>query len=206
MTLFSYLTLLTAGVLAVSVYKKWPVFQFLSFLFNQLIFAFIWLISLWGEVAGHLAPLFCFVISLFILYLGVATVYNIRQKKMATFWDTGLITLNAFTFFVWSKTLLETTIFRDYLGYYAILLALLYVYLGKAAHRLFKEDKSQVYSLFAISFVLITIAVPLQLTDFYIGIAWLFESVALVFIARQLVSIPTPFTFSFVLDHFVSFL
>lgn len=188
--LFSYLTLLTAGVLAVSMYRKWPVFQYLSFLFNQLIFSFVWFVSLWGGVGGHLAPLLSFVISLFILYLGVATVYNIRQKKKATFWDTGLITLNAFTFFLWSKPLLEATIFRDYLGYYAVLLALLYVYLGKMGHRLFKEDKPQVYSLFAISFVLITIAVPLQLTDFYIGIAWLFESVALVFIARQLVSVP----------------
>lgn len=193
-TLFSYLTLLTAGVLAVSIYKKWPVFQYLSFLFNQFIFAFVWFVSMWGGMAGNLAPFFSYAIALFVLYLGVATVYNIRTQKKATLWDSGLITLNAFAFFLWSTTLLEETVFRDYPGYYAVLLALLYIYLGRFAHRLMREDKSQVYSLFGVAFVLITLAVRLQISEFYIGLAWLFESIALIFIAQKLASRPMAYS------------
>lgn len=185
-TLFSYLALLTAGVLAVSIFQKWPVFQYLSFLFNQVIFLLTWLASAWSGTGEEFLPKYLFLIYNFLLYLGVATVYNIRQQKKATTWDIGLILLNAFAFFGLSLLLLEDTFMEDYLGFYALFIALVYIYLGKMAYRLYSEDQAQVYSLFLVSFVLITIAIPLQLTEAYIAMAWLAEAVGLAYMAKQL--------------------
>jgi uncharacterized membrane protein len=186
-TLFSYAILLTTGVLGVSIYKKWAVFQYLSFLLNHLVFGLIWVeFFLFGSADWHILPSFIFLALNFILFLAVATLYNIRQKKTATRWDISLIMLNAFLFFAWSLDVLDRTFIGDYMGFYAVFLALIYIYLGKVAYRLFNEDKGQVYGLFAIAFVLITVAIPLQLSGLLIGLAWLAESVGLIAIARKL--------------------
>lgn len=182
------MALLTAGVLAVSIFQKWPVFQYLSFGFNQIIFLFSWIND------DSFLPLFLFLTYNFVLYLGVATVYNIRRQKKATSWDIGLIFLNAFSFFTLSLFLLEDTWIHDYRGFYAVFLALIYVVCGKMAYTLNRGDLAQVYSLFLVSFVLITIAVPLQLSGFYISLTWLAEAVGLAYMAKQLRIVKMQFT------------
>ncbi|PKM83916.1 MAG: hypothetical protein CVU88_00590 [Firmicutes bacterium HGW-Firmicutes-13] len=186
-SLIIYLTLLTTGVLGVSIYKRWRRLQYLSFTFNQLYLAYVMMeYCWWGVSHRHLVPLFTHLISIFILYLGVAAVYNLRSRIKAGGLDIALNTLNAFLFLAWSIVLLNKTFLNNYLGFYALLLALVYIFLGKTAYRLFSEDKAQTYCLYLISFVFITVAVPLQFTGVYIGLAWLAESVGLVFTARRI--------------------
>ena len=186
-TLNSYLILLTAGVLGVSIYKKWSSFQYLSFVFNQFIFAVIWIDMFWWGQNQFVWSQFLFLISLFAFYLGVATVYNIRKRIESNRFDIGLIILNAFSFFMWSLVLLENTFLDDYLGFYAVFLALVYIYLGKMAYRVYSEDKAQVYSLFVVSFMLVTVAIPLQFSkEMLIGLAWLAEAIGLTYMAKKL--------------------
>ncbi|MBP1934939.1 DUF2339 domain-containing protein [Ammoniphilus resinae] len=185
--LYAYLTFLTLGVLGISIYKKWVVFQYLSFIFNQLIFAFMWMAVTWGSAyENFVAPSFLFLCTNFFIYLGIISVYNIRTKKKSTRWDISLILMNGFLFFAWSTDVLEYTFLTDLLGFYAVFMALVYLYLGKMAYQLHKEDKGQVYSLFLLAFVLITLAFPIQFSDVYVGLGWLAEAVGLAYMARRL--------------------
>ena len=182
-TLYGFLTLVTAGVLAVSIYKKWSVFQFLSFFIVQLII----LIS---HGTGDFGLHFMFVLVIFAFYLGIATVYNIRKRVPSIVADLVLIFLNAATFFAWSSYLLTDTFMVDYMGFYAVFLAVLYLYIGKMSYAMAREDIKRVYTLFLVSFVLVTIAIPLQLNDYYIGFAWFAEALGLSYIAQRLNSQP----------------
>jgi uncharacterized membrane protein len=185
--LFSYLALLTAGVLAISIFKKWLSFQYLSFIFNQVIFMALLFIESWNGLSnGVIFPFLVFLVYNFLLYLGIATVFNILKKVKANSWDISLIILNAASFFGLSLIVLEHTFMVDYLGFYAVFLSLVYIYFGKLAYTIYPEEKRQVYSLFLVSFVLITIAIPLQLTDVYISVAWLAEAVGLSYLAKKL--------------------
>ena len=185
--LVTYLIILTSGVLAVSLYKRWALFQYLSFLFNQVFMVYIFIQFLWGyHRAANLIPLFTYLIAVFLLYLGVATIHNLLHKKKARGLDIALVTINAFLFLIWSLTLLEHTPLNYYLGFYTLLLALLYIFLGQTAYRIFPKDRLLAYSLFTISFVFVTVAIPLQLEGAYIGIAWLAEAIGLLYIARRL--------------------
>ena len=189
-SLFSYLALVTTGVLGVSIYKKWHVLQYLSFIFNYLIYTFMYVVSHWDySQTDSLAPFLTYTITLFVLYFGVATIYNLRKRQRATLLDIGLNSLNAFAFFAWSYHLLNATWVKDYIGFYALLLSLLYVYFGKSYYKVMREDKYQVYSLFVISFVFLTIAIPLQISGMYIGIAWFAEAIGLIYMAKKLNSI-----------------
>ncbi len=138
--LFGYLTLLTVGVLGVAAHCKWMSFNYSSFFANQL-YIFLWFMS--GDFKENLGITMVFLILIFSLYLGVSSVYNIKNKKISSMSDAILVGLNAFYFFLWGQFLLQETFLKDYLGFYAIAMACIYVLLGKAAHKIFNEDKKQ---------------------------------------------------------------
>ena len=181
--LFGYLTVLTVGVLGVATYCKWMSFNYSSFIANQL-YIFLWFIS--GDYKENLGITMVFLTIIFGLYLGVSSAYNIKNKKMSTIADAILVGMNALCFFLWGQLLLQQTFLKDYLGFYAIAMACIYILLGKAAHKIFHEDKNQLYMLFATALVLITIAMPLQLEDDYLAYGWFAEALCLVFIGFKL--------------------
>ncbi|WP_366924408.1 DUF2339 domain-containing protein [Metallumcola ferriviriculae] len=183
--LFTYLTILTAGVLGVSSSRKWILFNYLSFFFNQAIILF-WMFAEFD--LGYLTPTMLFLVVTFVLYVGITTAYNIRQRKLSTTAETILMGLNAFLFFAWSATALEGTIIDGYMGFYAIFLACCYIYLGRTVYTVYKDDKKQLFVLFGTALVLITIAMPLQLKEHYLSIAWLTEALSVIFISFKLSS------------------
>ncbi|MFT9494569.1 DUF2339 domain-containing protein [Anaerosolibacter sp.] len=184
--LFGYLTLLTAGVLGVAVHCKWVSFNYSSFIANQF-YILLWFLS--GDFEDHLGITMMFLVTIFALYLGVSSIYNIKNKKMSSTSDGILIALNGFFFFLWGQFLLQETFLKDYLGFYAIAVACIYIFLGRTAYQVFDEDKNQLYTLFATALVLITIAMPLQLEGDYLTYAWFTEALCLVFIGFKLDSV-----------------
>ncbi len=180
---FGYLAILTCGILGVSVYKRWDIFRLLSFVFNQLLTG-VWFFTIYRD--AYLIPTLFFVLFNFIAYLVIASGYNIKVKSMINPAETVLIALNALGFFAWSKLLLEHTVVNDYMGFYALAVALVYIYIGRLANRLHSTDKNQVYILFAVAIKLITIAIFLQLDFEYVAYGWLLEAFGIFFAYSRL--------------------
>lgn len=185
--LFSYLFVLTGGILGVSVYKRWNLFRLISFVLNQVIIAF-WIFVTYRD--AFFAPTLLFTVLNFLSYLAIATGYKLKIRENVNEAEIALIGINALAFFWWSRELLTNTFVHEYMGFYALFLAAVYILLGRLAFGLYKEDKRQVYTLFAISIVLITIAIPLQLSDKYIPFGWLLEAASLFLLANRLKSYP----------------
>lgn len=190
--LFSYLTLITIGALGVATHCKWMFFNYLSFVANQL-YLFVWFMMT-GAYKKNLGSTMLFLTIVFALYLGVSSLYNIKNKKLSNLGDTVLVALNAYLFFIWGQFSLQETFFKDYLGFYAIALAFMYILIGRAAYKTFPKDKKQLYMLFATAVVFITIAMPLQLDGDYLTFAWLTESLCLIGISFKLDNIKLRFS------------
>lgn len=180
---FGYLSILTCGILAVSVYKRWDSFRMLSFVFNQLLFA-SWYASYHHSTSW--VPGFSFAVVNFIAYLAIASGYNIKSKSMINSTEMVLIFLNATMFFLWSHWLLGATWLKDHMGFYAAGVALAYIYIGRLAYRLHQADKKQAYTLFAVAIKMITVAIYLQLSHKYAAYAWMFEASGIFYLAYQL--------------------
>jgi len=189
--LFSYLFVLTGGILGVSVYKRWNSFRLISFVLNQAIIA-IWMFTTYQD--AYFAPTLLFTVLNFFSYLAIATGYKLKNKENVNEPEIALIGINALAFFWWSRELLSHTFIKEYMGFYALFLAVMYIFLGRLAYQLYKEDKKQVYTLFAIAIVLVTIAIPLQLSEKYIPFGWLLEAAGLFFIAGRLKIYPVLIT------------
>lgn len=180
---FGYLTILTCGILGVSIYKRWNSFRLISFAFNQLLIT-IWYFTSYSP--KFLVPSFIFVSFNFIAYLVIATGYNTKTKSLVNSAETMLIFLNATTFFLWSHLFLKATLLKDYMGFYALAIALAYIYIGRLAYQVHKEDKKQVYTLFAVAIKLITLAIYLQLDHKYLAYGWMLESFGIFYLVSML--------------------
>lgn len=86
--IFGYLTVLTVGVLGVAACCKWPSFNYSSFIANQL-YICLWFIS--GDYDEYLGITMVFLIIIFGLYLGVASVYRVRDKTFLFNHQTALM-------------------------------------------------------------------------------------------------------------------
>lgn len=180
---FGYLYILTLGILGVSIYKRWNSFRLISFCFNQLLIL-VWNLGMYRN--EFILPTFIFVVVNFLAYLAIASGYNIKAKSQVNTAETILIFLNATTFFIWSRIFLQSTMMKDYMGFYALVTALAYIYIGRLAYRLNREDKKQVYTLFVVAIKLITVAFYLQLSHEYVGYAWVLEACGIFFLGSLL--------------------
>ncbi|WP_054949791.1 DUF2339 domain-containing protein [Numidum massiliense] len=164
--LFGYLILLTLGVLAVSIYKKWASFVHLSFVFNQLIifvvYAADFLFVFWRE-RGPIGSLLTFVTVIYALYWLIASGYNFLRKKNASLGDIVLSVANPAMFVVWAMSLFDSSPFlSDYKGVFAAFFGLTYIVFARLAARLLPKDKRLRETFYGIAIVLFTIAPPLH--------------------------------------------
>ena len=71
-------------------------------------------------------------------------------------------------------------------GFFALVLAALYLIISYVAYAAEKRDRTLNLTLPGIAVVFLSIAIPLQLTEYWISIAWLAESLVLVYVGLLL--------------------
>src|SRR3989344_5545203 len=172
---FGYLIILNVGILAVAFFKKWHELTLLGFTATVINFA-----SWYGayyEPEKLWIALFVLTVFYFIfLFSGFAA--NVITRKMSSRADLFVLTINAAWFFGWCYFLLRPE-YYGWLGFIAALLGGVYILLGYAASQIHAEDKNMVLMLGAIAVVFLTIAVPLELKQNVITIAWAVEAAIL---------------------------
>lgn len=172
---FGYLIILNIGILAVAFFKKWHELTILAFTGTVLNFA-----SWYGayyEPEKLWTALFVLTVFYFIfLFSGFAA--NAVTRKMSTRADLFVLSINAAWFFGWCYQLLRLD-YNDWLGFIAAGLGAVYIVLAYVASVLNPEDKNHALLLGAIAVVFLTIAIPLELKQNVITIAWAVEAAVL---------------------------
>ncbi len=173
--LFIYVALLDLGVLALAYFKEWRALNLLAFVLTQLTFL-AWSVSFY--TSAKLWRTEFFLTILFFIFAVMSFLYNIIHKKATQLLDLALIFLNGATYFLWTYALLENSYF-DYLGLYAVLMAVIYVLLGSIAHQRSRQDRLLFLVLLAMALTSLTLAIPIQLQQNWITIGWAAEAVIL---------------------------
>jgi len=184
--LFTYIAILDLGVLVVAYYKKWPVFNYLTFFFTYISFA--------AGLAGIRTPYyyatfdtvsFSYLTLFFLIYLAVPFSRNIRLKESFLWTDIKLILLNAVIYFALSYTLLNPHI-HDWIGFWAVFLGTMYLLLGLFIYRRHLEAKNLSLTLLAIAAGFMTVAIPLQFNGYWISMAWAMEAVIVFYLSFKI--------------------
>lgn len=185
--LFTYVLLLDLGVLALAYFKNWRVLNLLAFFFTQLMFAG-WNLNFYNSTKLWRTEFWLTVF--FLLFAVMSFLYNITHRQKTTFRDLSLITLNGACYFLWTYGLLESQ-YSDYLGFFAVLMAAVYVALGSVAYRQAQEDSYLFLVFLGLGLTCLTVAIPIQLKQNWITVGWSVEAAVLTWVGFRLDSSKT---------------
>jgi uncharacterized membrane protein len=174
LALFVYIIALDAGALLLL--KHWRGLRTIAFLGSHLLF---WLWYDQNYHQGKLQAVLVFQLALFLIFLATHLAARIlRRVQTINGEDTWLLLVNPFAFFVTTYHLLNPA-YHDWMGVFAIVMALVYAGSAKLILDRAKVIRSETLSLIVVSLTFVTIAIPIQLRSNWITIAWAIEALTM---------------------------
>ena len=177
-----YMIILDLGVFGVAWFKKWTQLNYLSFVGTVVLFGG-WMAKFYTP--AQFGETFFFVSVYFTIFLLTSILHHVLRKEPTTPSDLVLLVANAALCFAVSTYLLDPT-YHDLLGFFALILAVLYLGVTYVAFSSNKSDRTLNLFLPGIAVVFLTIAIPLQLDGYYVSLSWLVESIVLIAIGLYL--------------------
>jgi len=180
---FTYLVVLDAGTLALL--KHWRGLSSIAYYGTQLLF-WIW----YDENYHHQkrGAVLVFQTAIFLLFLLTHLARKLIRRESGTLEDALLLLVNPFVFYATTYHLLNPT-HHDWMGAFAIIMALLYAGIAKILMSRGVRSRREVLLLIAIALTFVTIAIPIQLRSNWITIAWAVEGVAILWAALEIQSV-----------------
>ncbi len=173
--LFSYILLLDLGILAVSYFKKWIKLNYLGFVGTVLLFVG-WFSRFY--FVEELGQTFFFLSLFFLVYLFVSVLHHLVRKEPSEEFDIFLITANAGLYFGGSYMILNSQ-YHAVLGFFAVVLAFVYFLLAYAGRMAAPQNKLLNLYLPGIAVVFLSLAIPIQISGYWITVAWFIEALVL---------------------------
>jgi uncharacterized membrane protein len=126
--------------------------------------------------------------AVFLIFLLAHLGRAIIRKDHATNEDLLLLVVNPFVFFFTAYSLLNPT-HHDWMGAFAIIMALLYASAAKVLLQRLDTSRREVLLFIAISLTFVSVAIPIQLRSNWITIAWAVEGLAILWAALEIRSV-----------------
>lgn len=181
--LLSYILILDVGVLALSHVRQWRVLNVLTFLGT---------ISYegWALVDGQFdrSSALLFMAAFGGIYLAVPAVYNIMKKAKSEAGDILLLLGNGLVHFGLLLAWLGKTegLREAWDGPIALAFSLLFLVLSSGMYKQNKNDTPLVLASLSLTIFFASLAIPLQLGEVWIPLAWSLEAAFLLWIALEL--------------------
>jgi uncharacterized membrane protein len=180
---FVYIFVLDAGALALL--KHWRGLSSVAYFGTQFLF---WI---WYDQNYHhqkRGAVLVFQTAIFLLFLLAHLARELWRRESATLEDALLLLINPFAFFATTYALLNTT-HHDWMGVFAIVMALLYASAAKILLSRSAAARRETLLLIAVALTFVSIAIPIQLRSNWITIAWAVEGLAILWAALEIRSI-----------------
>jgi uncharacterized membrane protein len=172
-SLFGYIAALDLGALALL--KHWRGLSSLAFAGTHLLF---WL---WYGDNYHprkLVAVMVFQTAVFLIFLLAHIGRQLVKHKSVTVEDLGLLLINPFVFFATAYHLLNAN-HHDWMGVFAIGMAVLYAGAAKILLDRSAATRSESLTMIGVALTFVTIAMPIQLRQNWITIAWAVEALVM---------------------------
>ena len=181
-TLFTYYTILNAGLLGVAWFKAWRSLNLIGFVFTFVV------ATAWGVLRyrpEHLGTTEPFLILFFLFFLGISVLYAFRQPpQLKGLVDATLVFGTPLVCFSLQAQLLSEVEFG--LAYTALGLGILYLGLATILLRLGQASLHLLAEAFiALGVVFASLAVPLAFDGHWTAVTWSLEGAAVVWIGLR---------------------
>ncbi|HWS88851.1 MAG TPA: DUF2339 domain-containing protein [Pyrinomonadaceae bacterium] len=175
--LFTYVSLLDAGVLAVAYFKRWRVLDFLSFAATTLM-TLGWAFNYYDK--GKLWTTLVFLSLFFVVYSLLSFFHNVLPRRRSRWFDVALLASNAtayfgFCYWMWTDALYDEAAPATQ----AMLVALFFGALFYAARGRCPADRLLAHAYVGAAVTFLTAAVAIQLELQWVTIVWAVEGLML---------------------------
>ncbi len=173
--LFTYVLILNVGFLIASFFQRWNRVYLVNFIGTYLVFG-LWFGRFYDK--SKLFPTLFFLTVFFAIFLLAPFLRSLWRRAISSPTDFVLTAINAAVYFGLSYWLLKPD-YEPFLGFLFAFGALIHVLLAQLISYSHREDRYGVLALGGLGLVLLTAAIPIQLTGRGITFAWLAEAVML---------------------------
>jgi uncharacterized membrane protein len=181
--LFTYITILDLGILALAYHKKWEIVNILSYIFTIMLFAG-WLSKDINEAQPHYLGALCFAFVFYLIFILTNIINNLRTKSAFSNADWAILTSNTFLFYG-AGMLILNNYNPEFRGLFTTALGGLNLIYAWFLHKKFNWDKNTVYLLIGMTLTFVTLAIPIQFQGNYITLFWAAEAVLLMWLGQK---------------------
>lgn len=180
--LFSYMTIINLGILAVSFKKYWKSLYYVAFFLTWIIFLSWFALDYY--YVNHKIIAFVFATIFFLMFYVVVIINRINQEQKLAKMDIILILLNSFIYFGFGYGILDSGNTLNFLGLFTLFNAVIHFVVGYIIRSKNLDDKTLFYLVLGLVFAFITIAIPVQLDGNWVTLLWFAQAVLLFWIGR----------------------
>ncbi len=181
--LFTYMTIINFGIMAISIRKFWKPLFYSSFIFTWLIYA-AWFVSNF-RAAEHFTLAFVFALVFFLTFYTTFLVYKLLAKEEFNAEIIVLVFVNSFIFYGFGYAMLDNREgFDSLLGLFTVANALLNAVIAFIIHKYNLSDRKNFYLAVTLAITFMTIAVPVQFRGNWVTLIWTTEAAILFWIGR----------------------
>lgn len=172
---FAYLAILNAGVVALSLFRRWWGVTTLALAGTHGLF-WIWFAERYHP--GKLNACLVFHLAIFGMYLAQMAAVNIRQKRSANIEELLRLLLAAALTSTAGYVLLDDR-YHLWMGTFSVALAIVYALLAVLVHRFAATDELLLFILIGLAMAFIATAFPLQADAAWVALGWAVQGLAL---------------------------
>ncbi len=181
--LFTYVSLLDAGVLAVAYFKRWRSLDFLSFA-GTVAITLGWASEFYTQEKVWTTLIFLSIF--FLLYSLLAVFHNVLPGRPTRWFDVGLAVANATLYFGFSYVMLtEAGYDQATPASQALLLSVFFTGLFYTTTRWSRDDRLLGYSYVGAAVTFLTVAVAIQFELHWVTIVWAVEGLMLTWVGLR---------------------
>jgi uncharacterized membrane protein len=181
--LFTYVSLLDAGVLAVAYFKRWRVLDFLSFAATT-VMTLGWAFRYYDK--GKLWTTLLFVSLFFVVYSLLSLFHNVLPRRRSRWFDVALLAASATVYFGFCYAMWTDALYPNAApAMQALLVAGFFGVLFFAARTRSPADRLLAYAYVGAAVTFLTAAVAIQLELQWVTIVWAVEGLMLTWVGLR---------------------
>jgi len=181
--MFTYMTIINAGILVLSFRKAWKVLYYVAFALTWIIFSF-WILDQF-QVEEHLWISLVFSSLFFITFYTTFLSYKFIAREALSRVDIMILLMNAFMYYGWGYYAINDHQDGEvFLGLFTVFNAVLHFAACAVIYKKQETSRDTFYFVAGMVLVFLTLAVPVQLDGHWVTLIWAAEATLLFWIGR----------------------
>ena len=180
--LFSYMTIINIGILALSIRKYWNMLNYVAFSLSWIIFC-IWFFLQYNSAQHQTIAIVFSAVFFIIFYLNFMAYKTIHKEKFHAK-DVVLLLINSFGYFGIGYAIFNRINEGMYLGLFTLVNAVIHLFFSYIVFRNKQLDRKLFYLLMGLVICFVTIAIPIQLNGNWVTLFWTAEIFILFWVGR----------------------